>query len=83
MKVCEIEGRIKGFDFSSQNGFLFNGEWIRPYEYGYIEEDIQFPYTTVEPKNINLDKVINKKFRLTVEVIEDEQEKKQKSPNQD
>ena len=78
MKVCEIEGRIKGFEFSSENGFLFNGEWIRNYDYGYVEEDIQFPYSYGDPKKINLDKVINKKFKLTVEVIEDEQEKKEK-----
>lgn len=76
MKVCEIEGRIKGFEFSSQNGFIFNGEWVRLYEHSIIEEDIQFPYTSGEPKKIDLSKVINHKFKLTVEVIEDEQEKK-------
>ena len=74
MKLCEIEGRIKGFEFSSCDGFVFNGEWIRPYEYGYVEEDIHFPYTSGEPKKIDLSKVINRKFRLTVEVIEDEKE---------
>lgn len=78
MKVCEIEGSIKGFEFSSKNGFLFNGEWIRTYDYVYVKEDIQFPYSCGDPKKINLDKVINKKFILTVEVIEDEQEKKEK-----
>lgn len=78
MKVCEIEGRIKGFEFNFENGFLFNGEWIRKHDYGYVEEDIQFPYSCGDPKKINLDKVINKKFILTVEVIEDEQEKKEK-----
>lgn len=79
MKLCEIEGRITGFEFSSQDGFMFYGEWMIPYKDGYIEEDIRFPYTSGEPKKIDFSKVINRKCRLTVEVIEDEQEKKQES----
>lgn len=74
MKVCEIEGSIQGFEFSFESGFLFNGEWIRKGDYGYIKDNIQFPYNNGDPKEISLDKVINRRFRLIVEIIEDKQD---------
>ena len=75
MKVCEIEGRIRGCGFETERGFLFNGKLFREYEYGVVEEEIQFPFTNGKPHRLNLDKVINKRFRLTVEIIEDEDSK--------
>ena len=75
MKVCEIEGHIRGFEYDSDFGFMFQGEWINGHYPRYTEEEIKFPYNVDRPDVINLEKIRNKKFKLTIEIIEDEDSK--------
>ena len=72
MKVCEIEGFIKGFEFNHEEGFMFNGVTYTGHDLCYREREVVFPYNVNMPKRIDLETIRNKKFKLTIEIIEDE-----------
>lgn len=71
MKVCEVDGSIIGLEYSSDTGLLLQG--IVPYNesYCYREQEIKFPFNVNHTKVISFDKIMNKKIKITVEVIED------------
>lgn len=72
MKVCELEGRIIGFECNSEEGFLFRGNWHNMLGYYLHEEEIRFPYNVNKPESISLDAIRDKKFKLTIEIIEED-----------
>ena len=73
MKICEIEGRIQGFECNPEEGFLFHGSWqnIASGCY-YHSEVIRFPYNVNMPKSLNLNAIRDKKFKMTIEIIEED-----------
>ena len=72
MKVCEVDGRIIGLEYDTDTGLLLQG--VVPYleSFCYREQEIKFPFNVNPTKVINLDKIMNKKFKITVEVIEED-----------
>ena len=73
MKICEIEGYIRGFEYDYERGFLFNGTWFVDDGFRCHEEEIIFPFNVNRPDKIELETIRNKKFRLTIEICEDEE----------
>ena len=74
MKICEIEGFIRGFEFNSVEGFVFNGVIYTGHDDCYSEREVSFPYNVNKPKQIDLKTIRDKEFKLTIEIIEDEED---------
>lgn len=77
MKVCEIAGKIVGFEYDCRHGFMFEGEWVSGQYPNYTDEQIKFPYNCNVPKLINLEKIRDKEFKVTIEIIEDDEQEKE------
>ena len=72
MKVCEVDGRVIGLEYDSDTGLLLQGVVPYPKSFYYTELEVKFPFNVNPTKVINLDKIKNKKFKITVEVIEED-----------
>ena len=69
MRISEFEGYIVGWKYDSRKGFRFMIDSACQAEGATIE----IPYSVNKAKKCKLDKYANKKVRITVELLEDDE----------
>lgn len=72
MVISELKGKVVNVEFNIDKGlFLFcltNGKGVRK---GFFDGDFCFPYNRNCPENLDLLGMINKKIKITVELLDE------------
>lgn len=73
MVISEKKGWIKGFECSSEKGFVFVAEVFDLASNGCCTEtSYEFPYNVNTPNEIKIDEFKDRKVKITVELLEDD-----------
>ena len=72
MIISEIKGNLTGCDYSHENGLLLSATVFGDYNiHNRVESEYSFVYNKNRPNKIDLDRLMRRRVKVTVELLDE------------